>query len=283
MRLVNVEVLHGSLEFRVVKLEKFIESQKQWDLARYNNNVNDEPRRLGYNYLTFEDPSPFGAPRRTPPSFSAPPVSSASFQIGNYPYLQEAAPPLSSASFQMGNYPYLQEAAPTMSSASFQMASYPYLLEAATKSHKPASSLTYPMLAPSFVSSPTVSFVPPLSTFPSVSSTSTPAIVSTNQSFLAAELPPLFAAPTSTLPFIAVSSSPLTTPSMSGPLPIGFDQNRTYLPSSAIAKHTLKSVEQVFAENPKYLKDLGRYAGTLCQTLAREALFGKGYRFVHPD
>jgi len=136
---------------------------------------------------------------------------------------------LSSASFQMGNYPYLQEAAPTMSSASFQMASYPYLLEAATKSHKPASSLTYPMLAPSFVSSPTVSFVPPLSTFPSVSSTSTPAIVSTNQSFLAAELPPLFAAPTSTLPFITVSSLPLTTPSLSGPLPIGFDQNRTYL------------------------------------------------------
>ena len=141
------------------------------------------------------------------------------------------------------------------------MASYPYLLEAATPSYKSVSSLTYPMSAPSFVSSPAVStpsFVPPLSTLPSVFSVSTPAIVSTNQSFLAAELPPIFAAPTSTLPFIAVSSSPLTTPSLSGPLPIGFDQNRTYLPSSAIAKHTLKSVEQVFAENPKYLKDLGR-------------------------
>ena len=115
VRLENAEALLSSLEFRVVKLEKFIGSQKQWDSARYNNNVNDESRKLGYNYLTFEDPSPFGAPRCTPLLFSAPPVSLASFQTGNYPYLQEAAPTMSSASFQMASYPYLQEAAPPMS------------------------------------------------------------------------------------------------------------------------------------------------------------------------
>jgi len=89
----------------------------------------------------------------------------------------------------------------------------------------------------------------------------------------------MFTAPTSTprfgTPVTASASSSPSTPPLSGPLPIGFDPKRSYLPSSEISKHTLKSVDQVLRENNRYMDDLVKNVGTLCQVLARDAFFGK--------
>ena len=50
-------------------------------------------------------------------------------------------------------------------------------------------------------------------------------------------------------------------------------QNCNYLPTSEIPTHQLRNIDDVIAQNRKLINDDG--AGTLCQTLAKEAIFGK--------
>jgi len=54
--------------------------------------------------------------------------------------------------------------------------------------------------------------------------------------------------------------------------PLPYNASAT-LPSSEIARHTLRSVDEVLEENAKLRTE--STAGTLCQTLAKEAIFGK--------
>ena len=58
-----------------------------------------------------------------------------------------------------------------------------------------------------------------------------------------------------------------------GPILAVNSQSGNYLPSSAIPQHSLKSVKQVLHENYKLCTEAT--AGTLCQVLAKEAIFGK--------
>ena len=50
-------------------------------------------------------------------------------------------------------------------------------------------------------------------------------------------------------------------------------QNCNYLPSSEVPSHQLRNIDNVIAQNRKLINDNG--VGTVCQTLAKEAILGK--------
>ena len=58
-----------------------------------------------------------------------------------------------------------------------------------------------------------------------------------------------------------------------GPLLPTVNQHCNYLPSSEISSHQLRNIDDVIAQNRKLINDDG--AGTLCQILVKEAIFGK--------
>ena len=75
-----------------------------------------------------------------------------------------------------------------------------------------------------------------------------------------------------------VSASSDATPTMVGdtsvrPCRISLPKGSAALPSSEIAKNTLRDVQEVLEENTKLRTESA--AGTLCQKLAKEAIFGK--------
>ena len=243
VRLENVEVLLSSVEYRVAQLEAMLKPQQLWDSAKYiacSYNTPAHWRNTGFqdSYSSYQDTSrlsSYGASRYPPPSFLP---------------MQQPAPYLLEPPAAVSTYVYPPAGSTTLPTSTVSTASLPLAVTAVSTSTASLASALY-----------------------------TPLVTMVSTPLSASAVPTSFVAAAPSSVVTEISSQPETLSSTStpppGPLPVGFDPDRTYLPSSAIAKELLKSVDQVLAENSRYVEDLTKHVGTLSQVLAREAFFGK--------
>ena len=262
-----LEVLLSSVEYRVAQLEAMLKPQQLWDSAKYiacSYNTPAHWRNTGFQdsdspYQDTSRLSSYGASRYPPPSFL--PMQQPA------PYLLESAPHLLESTVSRPPFPL------AVSTSSFPppaVSTYVYL---------PAGSTILLTSTASTASLPLAVIVVSTSTASLASALYTPLVTMVSTPLSASAVPTSFVAAALSSVVTELSSQPETLSSTStpppGPLPVGFDPDCTYLPSSAIAKELLKSVDQVQAENNRYVEDLNKHVGTLSQVLAREAFFGK--------
>jgi len=180
--------------------------------------------------------------------------------------------------------PYLLESTPRFLEST--VSGPPFPLAVSTSSFPPPAVSTYvypPAGSTTLLTSTASTALLPLAVTAVATSTAslasnlyTPLVTMVSTPLSISAVPTSFVAAAPSSVVAELSSPPETLSSTSTPppvpLPVGFNSDSTYLPSSAIAKELLKSIDQVLAENNRYVDDLNKHVGTLSQVLA---FFGK--------
>jgi len=247
VRLENVEVRLSNLDYRI----RCIESNPVYNTAATYSEYSPSE----YNTASAW---PAMIPTLPPHSFNQmTPHSPAS-------YLYNQMTPQSTAS-------YLYNQMIPHSTASY---SYNQMTPHSTVSYSYNQTTPYPMASYSY------NQVAPHPMAVSYNHMSTPPIATITQSSMNAAMsmgvaggPPFTCTDsTSSIGFTGPSKN-VTTPPPSGPFLAMGKPNTNYLPSSAIQTDKLRPIDEVILQNQNYINELN--AGTLCQALAREAIFGK--------